>query len=136
MVEGVTGNSKSIVQRKTMSKGTDHIIIKNAKLFAEADTHLVSTTYVIYIPQSKIDEEIIVRNPLKRTIPINRIFTTHVIKCLHRMVKLRKHLQYVNHQLDISINFTDYFDSSSMQQYDNTERQYEVAVGDWGGWDS
>ena len=34
--------------------------------------------------------------------------------------------QYVNHQPYIFINFIDDADSSTMQKYDNTERQYEM----------
>ena len=82
VVDGFGGNCKPIVWCKSMSKGTDCIIEQNAKDFAEAAVLLVSTTHVIYIPQSKIDEEITVKNPFKCTILVNGIFTMHVIKIM------------------------------------------------------
>ena len=86
-----------------MSKRTDHIIVQNTKEFAEAAARLVPSTHVIFIQQSKTDEEITMKNPFQRIIFSNGIFTMHVIKCSYQMVKLWGNLQYVNHQPDISM---------------------------------
>ena len=99
----VGGTCKSTAQPKTMSKRTDHIIVQNTKEFAEAAAHLVPSTHVIFIQQSKTDEEINMKNPFQRIIFSNGIFTMHVIKCSYQMVKLWGNLQYVNHQPDISM---------------------------------
>ena len=52
IVDGVSGNCKSIVQQKTFSKGKDCIIVQNAKEFADAISRFVASTKVAYINQS------------------------------------------------------------------------------------
>jgi hypothetical protein len=135
VVDGVGGNCKSIVQRKTMSKGTDRIIVQNAKDFAEAAAQLVPTTHVTYIPQSVIDEEISTKAPFTHTIPINGIFRMHVILCTSEKVQLWRNSRYASQPADISIDFQTGIDRHRMCQHNandlsrSSEVHYEV--GDW-----
>ena len=135
VVDGVGGNCKSIVQRKTMSKGTDRIIVQNAKDFAEAAAQLVPTTHVTYIPQSVIDEEISTKAPFTHTIPINGIFRMHVILCTSEKVQLWRNSRYASQPADISIDFQTGIDRHGMCQHNandlsrSSEVHYEV--GDW-----
>ena len=53
-MDGIGGNAKSVVRTKAFSKGKNHVVVQNAKYFAEVAKKYLDKTEVIYMNEEQI----------------------------------------------------------------------------------
>ena len=79
IVDGESGNCKSIGWQKTFSKDKDCTIVQNVEEFLDAALRFVPSTKVVYIDQSTIDGKINSEMPFEQTIRVTGITKAHII---------------------------------------------------------
>ena len=87
VVDGVGGNVKLTVRRKSMSKCANRIVVQDAKSFASAAKELVAETEIIYICKEDI-EAYEKGNPFEECFAVPGISKMHVISVDRNVTKL------------------------------------------------
>ena len=87
VVDGVGGNVKSIVRRKSMSKGSNHIIVQDSLSFAEAAKCLVPETTTVLISEDEV-EKYVKSKPFEDVKKVDGISKMHVMSVTSGLAQL------------------------------------------------
>ena len=91
VVDGVGGNVKSTVRRKTMSKSSERIVLQDAASFATAAKQLVRGTVIIYITKEEV-EAYEKEKPFEGCSYVPGISKMHVISVKEDVTKLWRYV--------------------------------------------